>query len=143
MPSRFRSKVDLFLMAPVAIALVLPPILMLGAVTAGQKESWVLVVPFAALVIVACVLNVSYEVTDEDIVVHRGPFRSRMPLRRVQGLRATRDWVSSPALSLDRIEIRTDRGLWLVVSPADKTGFVRAIRARVPSVRLEGLEERS
>lgn len=47
---------------------------------------------------------------------------------------------SSPALSLDRIEIRTDRGLWLMVSPADKVAFVAAIQARVPGVVLEGLQ---
>lgn len=45
----------------------------------------------------------------------------------------------APAMSLDRIEIRTDRGLWLMVSPADKPGFIAAIRAQVPDVKLEGL----
>jgi len=134
----FRSKVDVPLLAPLAIAVLLPLWLMARRVLAGESPA-LLLVPVLALAAVGTVLDIAYAVTDKEVIVRRGPFRSRMPLHRIRALKATRDWLSSPALSLDRIEIRTDRGSWLMISPADKSGFVRAIQARVPGVVLDGL----
>lgn len=54
---------------------------------------------------------VSSTITDDSIIVRRSPIRSQMPLSRLRELRATQDAMAAPALSLDRIEIRTDRGL--------------------------------
>lgn len=82
---------------------------------------------------------VSYTITEDTIIVRRGPIRSQIPLHRIRELRGTREAMAAPALSLDRIEIRTDKGLWLLVSPSDRIGFIREIQDRVPSVTTDGI----
>lgn len=135
--TRFRSKVDALLVVPGLVGLGLPVLLIVRGLAEGRPLAGA-VVPLLILAVVAPLMLVSYELTDAEIIVRAGWLRWRLPLARIRVLKATRDMWSSPALSLDRIEIRTDRGSWLLVSPADKAGFIAAIRARVPDVKLQG-----
>ncbi len=137
MATRFRSKVDAILVVPAVVGLGLPLLLVIGGLVEGRPLAGA-VIPVILLIAIAPLFLISYQITDDQIIVRQGWLRWRMRLERIQVLKATRQMWSAPALSLDRIEIRTDRGLWLMVSPADKAAFVAAIRARVPAVRLEG-----
>ncbi len=134
---RFRTKVDALLVVPMAFGLGLPLLLIVRGLVEGRPMAGA-VVPLALLIAILPLGLISYEITDRELIVRQGWLRWRMRLDRIQALKATRAMWSSPALSLDRIEIRTDRGLWLMVSPADRAGFIQALRARVPGVRLEG-----
>jgi len=138
MTIRFRSKVDALLMVPLAFGASVPALLATRNAISGGPVLASVIMPLLIVTLISWLLVISYAVTDDEVIVYRGPFRSRLPLDRITTLRATRQVWSAPALSLDRIEIRTDRGAWLVVSPADKAGFIAAIRARVPDVHLEG-----
>lgn len=137
MTMRFRTKVDALLVVPMALGLGLPLLLIVRGLAEGRPMAGA-VVPLALLIAILPLGLISYEITDRELIVRQGWLRWRMRLDRIQALKATRAMWSSPALSLDRIEIRTDRGLWLMVSPADRAGFIQALRARVPGVRLEG-----
>lgn len=137
MATRFRSKVDALLVVPAVAGLGLPLLLVIGGLAEGRPPAGA-VIPVILLIAIAPLFLISYQITDDEIIVRQGWLRWRMRLERIQVLKATRQMWSAPALSLDRIEIRTDRGLWLMVSPADKAAFVAAIRARVPAVKLEG-----
>jgi hypothetical protein len=139
MERRFRSKVDPWLIVPAIIGVSSPLVMLVVRLASGRSLGPDLVLFPAVSVVLASLLFVSYSVTDDSIVVRRGLWRSRMPLDRLRELKATQEGLSSPALSLDRIEIRTDRGLWLMVSPLDKQGFVKALQARVPSIKLVGV----
>jgi hypothetical protein len=134
---RFRTKVDALLVVPMAVGLGLPVLLIVRVLAEGRPLMGA-AFPLALLIAILPLGLVSYAVTDRELIVRQGWLRWRMPLERVQVLKATRAIWSSPALSLDRIEIRTDRGVWLLVSPSDRAGFVAAVRARAPHVRLEG-----
>jgi hypothetical protein len=79
-----------------------------------------------------------YVLTSDTLFVRGGPVRRTIPLRSVQRLRATREPYSSPALSLDRIEV-TYGSKRVLISPRDKRGFVSAVQRRTPGVVLEGL----
>jgi len=134
---RFRSKVDAWLIVPVGIGIAVPAVMGIVRVLAGRVGLGTSVVLIAISLALAWLCVVSYTITDDTIIVKRGPIRSQMPLSRLRTLRGTREAMAAPALSLDRIEIRTDKGLWLLVSPADRPGFIRAIQERVPSIELE------
>jgi hypothetical protein len=69
--------------------------------------------------------------------VRGGPFRWRIPLAAIVSVTPTRNPLSSPACSLDRLRIthrgpRGERGL--LVSPASKTGFLDALARRCPEL---------
>lgn len=134
---KFRSKVDALVVVPAVVSFGLPVLLIVRGLAEGRPLAGALV-PLLILAAVAPLVLVSYQLTSDEIIVRAGWLRWRMPLNHIRVLKATRDMWSSPALSLDRIEIRTDRGLWLMVSPADRAGFIAAIRAKVPDVKLQG-----
>ena len=136
----FRSKIDtwlLLLVAGVLAAAWLQPVRRLWA---DRPVDWLDVIgPLLATAVVAWVFRSTYYVvTTDSLIVRAGPIRRTIPLGSVQRLRATHNPLSSPALSLDRIEVTYDSGR-VLVSPEDKRGFVRAVIARSPAVKLEGL----
>jgi hypothetical protein len=134
---RFRSKIDAWLIVPVGIGVAAPAIIGVGRLLAGRPGITTSVVLIGASLALAWLCMVSYTITEDTIIVRRGPIRSQLPLNRLRELRGTREAMAAPALSLNRIEIRTDKGLWLMVSPSDRLGFVPAIQDRVPSVRTD------
>ncbi|MEZ5288422.1 MAG: PH domain-containing protein [Vicinamibacterales bacterium] len=58
----------------------------------------------------------------------------------IRTLRASCTLLASPALSLNRIEVLASPGPYVVISPADRAGFLRDILSRALQIRLEGLD---
>lgn len=77
-----------------------------------------------------------YVVTETELLVRSGPFRWSIPLRHIQEVHPTRNPLSSPALSLDRLGIRHAGG-YLMISPEDKRAFLDDLVARTPGLVLE------
>jgi hypothetical protein len=75
-------------------------------------------------------LSTRYTLTDEYLLVKCGPFSWSIPLRDIYEIEPTRNPMSSPALSLDRLLVRYGGGAELMISPADKAGFMMALRKR-------------
>jgi hypothetical protein len=135
--ARYRSRIDPWLLAVIGVPALALPVL---AVMSAADGSWARTVFFAVVAsLLAWILaGTSYEVTDDALVVRSAFLRWTVPLASVRSLRATHNPLSAPALSLDRIEVRHDRG-YLLVSPREKSAFVREIAARAPGLRIEGL----
>lgn len=68
-----------------------------------------------------------YTVTHELLIVRSGPFRWHIPRSEISEIQPSRSFLSSPALSLDRLEIKYGAGKSILVSPADKEAFIRAL----------------
>lgn len=80
-----------------------------------------------------------YEVSDTFLLVRSGPFRYHIALKSISSVTPSRNPLSSPALSLDRLLIRSTQGPGMIlVSPADKSGFLNALVLRCPQLRREG-----
>ena len=71
--------------------------------------------------------STSYRVDAESLLVKSGPFSWAIPLAEVQSVVPSRSPVSSPALSLDRLEIRYGSGKSILVSPVDREAFLEAV----------------
>jgi len=140
-PLRFESKVDTWLVAVLVASFALPVGLAVWHVTSSgldrQAIALLLAVVPSALLVGFVFKNTYYVVTDEAIVANC-LFRRTVPLASVRSLRPTRNPISSPALSLDRIEIVSDSSGSLLVSPKDRHAFVNAIVTRAPQTAVEG-----
>lgn len=135
---RFTTKRDAWLVAVVLLPLVLLPVLVFSGVPVGRGTGGVpIVFLLVAALVVSMMARTFYVVSGDTLTVWCGPLRYRRSLSDVTRLGASRSPQSSPAWSLDRIAISTTRGHWLLVSPADKAGFVRAVKARAPQVALD------
>lgn len=135
---QFRSKVDAWLVAIVLGPAAALAVAMWAGVPVGRGGPGAPVIPLLAMAaLVATMATTRYVVSDDMLTVWFGPIRRRRRLSELARMRASRSLESSPAWSLDRIEIATTRGFWLLVSPADRAGFVRAVASRAPHVQLD------
>ena len=103
--------------------------------------------PFALLMVAATFLVIwilygtRYVLAGNEMVALCGPFRAVVPLAEIEEVRPSRSPLAAPAPSLDRLEIRhSGRRLGLLVSPADKEGFLADLKLRCP--RLVGRFDR-
>ena len=83
-----------------------------------------------------------YEVTSREVIARFGPFRWRIAIEGIESIHPSRSPISSPALSLNRLEIRYDGGRALLVSPKDREGFLEAIVARSAHLHRAGEQVR-
>jgi hypothetical protein len=136
-PQRFASKIDTWL-----IAVLLLPALMLAIVVlpgvALDQPALLLAIVVPQILVVWILARTFYIVDNEALLVRSGPFRWTIPLSSIRAVSATRNPVSSPALSLDRIAIHHTGGT-LMISPRSRAAFVRAIATRLPLVPITGL----
>lgn len=88
-----------------------------GAVLAG-----------ALLLLGSVLFNTHYIVVGGELVIRCGFFPAqRVPIGQINRVAATRNPLSAPAPSFDRLEIRYDGRRCVLVSPADKAAFVQAL----------------
>jgi hypothetical protein len=126
---KFRSAVDAWFYAVfipvIGAAVVIAP-------TLSALGGWRAVVGFAPLALVAGLLlwmlfGTVYVVADGVLTIRCGPFVWRIPLAAIRRVQASRSVASSPALSLKRLQIDYGTGESILVSPADRDGFLSAI----------------
>lgn len=68
-----------------------------------------------------------YLVDKEQLRIISGPFRWNISLCEINSVRETRDPISSPALSLDRLDIDYAKQRHILVSPKNRIEFLIAI----------------
>lgn len=73
-----------------------------------------------------------YLIRGSELVIRSGPFRWKVDISTIQSIKPTRSLLSSPALSLDRLEIKHGPGKVVLVSPAHREKFIEAISSANP-----------
>lgn len=128
---RFKSKVDRWLIAILILAIVIDAC---GIIAFLRFESDPVVLTISVLVsllVMALIASVSlgthYTIDRNVLRIVSGPFRWKVPIDQITRVEATRSPFSSPALSLDRLRIHYGRRRRIMISPADKAGFLKAI----------------
>lgn len=129
----FPSKVD----GCLALALIGSAVVCTGAVVAlGLIKSPFVALVLSPLLLVSVVLplwllrSTSYVLGETTLDVQSGPFKWRVPLNEIQQVSSTRNPLSSPALSLDRIRIDYGPGKAIMISPVDKSRFLAELERR-------------
>ena len=71
--------------------------------------------------------STNYTVTSDLLIVRSGPFIWRIPRSQIRAIQPSRSLLSSPALSLNRLEVRYGDEKSILVSPADKDAFIESL----------------
>jgi hypothetical protein len=81
----------------------------------------------------------TYTLTNQELLIHCGPFRTRVDLNKIKEIFPSHNPLSSPACSLDRLHIKY-KGSWfgVLISPENKREFLQAVVQRCPALQLEG-----
>jgi Bacterial PH domain len=79
----------------------------------------------------------SYTFGEGELRIRSGPFRFRVLLDAVSEVVPTRNPLSSPACSLDRLRIRYGSRR-IMISPEEKRAFLEALAERRPDLAFDG-----
>jgi len=128
---RFVSKVDGW-MIPVMIVTIAGIIWALIAVMIVEtpwpiRIAVAVVTALAIAVLFSVFTRTHYTVAHGELQVVSGPFRRTIPLAEITSIEPTRNPLSSPALSLDRLKVSYGDKKYVLISPANKAGFLSAI----------------
>lgn len=128
---KFRSKVDRWILIVILVVIVVQVVAVTAAITEagepGMITSLILVMIGVVALMIWLLLGTHYTVDRGHIRIVSGPFRWKVPIDEITSVTATRNPLSSPALSLDRLSIRYGKRRRIMISPADKAGFLKAI----------------
>lgn len=141
MIQRYGSKVDAWVM----VCLVAGPLVTLAAAIAvtvtgdpvGTAVAWLTLLLLVGLY-AGMVLPIRYELHPSELVVRFGLVRRRVPYARITEVKPSRSILASPALSLDRIEIRHGPHLPVLISPDDRERFLLDLDRLTPQLVRDG-----
>ncbi|MGI6222959.1 MAG: PH domain-containing protein [Prevotella sp.] len=81
---------------------------------------------------------VCYIVNGDTLTVVKGIFlMTNIPISAIKSINATRNPISSPALSMHRLSIKYNKYDKILVSPKDRKGFIDALKAVNPDIKIE------
>lgn len=141
----FRSRIDLWVLV-VLLTVVAASLLgfanILTLIQRGMAGSrW----PSIAVLGVLCtvgtavplwlLLTTRYRMSDEMLDVRSGLFHRSIPIRDIVDVSRARTSGLSPALSSDRLRIEYGDGRHVIISPENKTAFLRSLEARRKDAR--------
>ncbi len=128
---RFKSKVDSWIIALLVIVIVGVVFAIANAAVRASDPlvatAMILLGIAIAALIVWLTLGTYYVVDRGKLIIAAGPIRWKVAIEQISSVEATRSPLSSPALSLDRLRIRYGKNRRIMISPADKAGFLKAI----------------
>jgi len=82
-------------------------------------------------------LKTHYVIDADNLIVHAGIlYKKKIPVATVRKIVETRNPISAPAPSLDRIEIFYNRFDSVVISPEDKTGLIAELTTLNPDIEV-------
>ncbi|WP_421828165.1 PH domain-containing protein [Larkinella sp.] len=134
MTKTYSSKIGLELAIPLGLVLGSISILMI------LNRIWPGVFILLAVVafIVYLFLNTRYTIRNGKLEVTAGfLYQSTIDVGAIRQIRETRNPLSSPALSLDRLEIVYNRYDGVLLSPKDKQGFVNDLLELNPAIEVK------
>lgn len=100
------------------------------------EEAWILLPLFVVLGLVNWIyFATDYRLTASEIIIRSGPFCERIAYRDIASIRLTKNWLSSMALSVDRIEIRQKNKNYILgttlISPQNREQFYQALQKEI------------
>lgn len=126
----FRSAVDSWYYLMIIASALIIFFASIPLITTGSMIGITMVIITALIAIglpVWLLFSTKYIVTPQQLIIESGPFRWHIPRNEIHNIIPTRSFLSSPALSLDRLKIIHGTNRSILVSPADKQSFIKAL----------------
>jgi hypothetical protein len=83
-----------------------------------------------------------YEIAPADLVIRFGPFRTSLPLEEIVEVFPTRNPLSAPAPSLDRLRVnyrKKNGSVWFaLIAPRNQEEFLRDLAGAAPHLEISG-----
>lgn len=131
----FKSKIGL--------ELVIPLVLIFGtvlAVTISQEPSWIgiLILLPVLLFVVHIFMTTEYTIENDKLIIKCGFLYNKIiDIKTIKKIKETSNPLSSPATSLDRLEINYGKFDSIIISPKLKSEFINDIKRVNPNVEIK------
>lgn len=138
----YKSKVDWWIGVLLGVLPAVPLIIVVSLLVDGKTSE----IPAAIIgmllvcgIYVGLIFPMRYGLDNHQLVVRSGLCRQRIPLESILEVRPTRNPLSSPALSLDRLHVQYGKGFFkaVMISPADREQFLADL-ARIAGLQRTG-----
>jgi hypothetical protein len=130
-PKRFPSKIDTWLLILLIAAILVQVVAMIFVLLENNDQRAMIIMIATTFLLVALIGSVIsrtyYSIEGPTLRIVSGPFRWKVPVDQIKSIEATRNPLSSPALSLDRLKIIWGNNKKVMVSPVDKKAFAKAL----------------
>ncbi len=131
----FKSKIGLELVIP--LVLVFGTVL---AVTISQEPSWIGIVILlpVLLFVVHIFMTTEYKIENDKLIIKCGFLYNKIiDIKTIKKIKETSNPLSSPATSLDRLEINYGKFDSIIISPKLKSEFISDIKRVNPNVEIK------
>ncbi|WP_191273522.1 PH domain-containing protein [Neobacillus kokaensis] len=78
-----------------------------------------------------------YEINGNELKIVAGPFRSRIDIIEIKSIRPSRSILSSPALSMNRLEILYGKWGMVLISPKNEEQFCEKLMNINPNIDIK------
>ena len=126
---RFESKRDAWLWI-VALA---SPVVIIALI--GPPVAAIIALVITAVVGLLTFRSTYYVIDSDTLTIRSMGLKWRVPIRDIRSIMPTRSALSSPALSLDRLQIDYANKS-ILVSPEDRDRFIAALRSVNPAISV-------
>lgn len=130
----FKSKVDLWLAAVLwgSVAICFFPVFLEDGLIVGLAIG----IPMAIFVLLLWI-NTKYYIRDDQLVIKGVLKDTLIPIGSITSVKTSRNPLSAPALSMDRLEINYGKYEFTLISPLEKERFVEELLKINPLITIE------
>ena len=127
----------------IGLELIIPLILIFGTVlvlTISQKPSWIGIVILLPVIlfVVHMFMTTNYTIDNDELAIKSGfLFNKTIDIKTIKKITETNNPLSSPATSLDRLEINYGKFDSVIISPKHKSEFINDIKRLNPNVEIK------
>ena len=134
----FKSKVGYGIVIPVLILII--AVTFLPIMNGASGNATIIVIGVMLLVIaltISIFFGTTYKINDKkELLIKCGfLYNSTIDISKIKSIERTRNPISSPAPSLDRIELKYGKWDSVIISPEDKVGFVNELVKINPDIK--------
>lgn len=130
---RYKSKIDLWLI--IILTLVFGGIVIFSII----KKEWIgfIIAIIPTIFIWNMFRSTYYIITEEELIIKCGIFyKLVIKITDIRKISESNDLISSPALSIDRLEILYNRFDTILISPKKKYEFLQSIETLKPDIEI-------
>lgn len=127
----------------IGLELAIPLVLVFGTVltlTISQEPSWIGIVIFLPVIlfVVHMFMTTEYTIDNDKLTVKCGfLYNKTIDIKSIRKITETNNPLSSPATSLDRLEINYRKFDSVLISPKQKSEFINEIKRLNPNIEVK------
>jgi ABC-type bacteriocin/lantibiotic exporter with double-glycine peptidase domain len=130
----YNSKIDRGIILPILVVLFVVGLFM------TLMKIWIgfLVILLLLTFIIHMLLTTQYKIVGRTLKVKSGVFVNKVVnIDTISKIIETNSTLSSPANSLDRLELRYNKFERIIISPKDKNGFIKTLSELKPDIDIQ------